>query len=131
MMERPMSAEKRKAAFMAAAGTMYEELEAWFAAHPAATFGEIEQEARRQRRQLMGRALEIVVNGQDTGYESEGVACAQCGERMKFKGYLERTVYGLEGDTSLERAYYVCQQCEGQTLFPPGREAQVASGPLE
>jgi hypothetical protein len=127
-----MSPEKRKAAFMAAAGEMYEQLEAWYAAHPEAAFGEIEQTARQQRRQLMGRTLAILVNGQDTGYESEGVVCATCGERMKFKGYLERTVYGLEGDTRIERAYYVCpQQCEGQTLFPPGWEAQVESGPLE
>ena len=131
-MVRQMSPEKRKAAFMAAAGEMYEDLEEWYAAHPEATFGEIEQTARQQRRQLLGRTLEILVNGQDTGYESEGVDCAICGEKMKFKGYLERTVYGLEGDTRMERAYYVCQQqCEGQTLFPPGWEAQVESGPLE
>ena len=101
-MARQMSPEKRKAEFMAAAEEMYEKLEAWYAAHPEATFGEIEQAARQQRRQLMGRTLEVVINGQGTGYKRERMVCATCGEKMKFQGYLERTVYGLEGDTRAE-----------------------------
>ena len=33
---------------------MYEQLEAWYDEHPDASFGEIEAEARRQRREMMG-----------------------------------------------------------------------------
>ena len=130
-MARRMSRSKRKAAFVAAADEMYEELERWYDAHPGATFGELELAARRQRRALMGQALEILVNGRDTGMRAAGVSCPGCGSWMKFKGYLPWTLQGLEGEVQLERAYYVCPECEGQTLFPPGSEAAITSGSLE
>jgi len=39
---------------------------------------------------------------------------------MGFEGYSPWEIHGLEGDSKLERAYYVCPHCTGQTLFPPG-----------
>jgi hypothetical protein len=131
-MARRMSKEQRKAAFLTAADEAFEELEVWYDAHPDATFGEIEEEARKKRRELMGKALEIVVNGRDSGYQIEGIACAKCGRRMDYKGEaFKRTIYSLEGDVCLERAYYVCPECEGETIFPPGREVGVERGSLE
>jgi ssDNA-binding Zn-finger/Zn-ribbon topoisomerase 1 len=116
-----MTRKERREAFLAAADEAFEELEAWYDTHPEATFGEIEEEARKKRRELMGKALEIVVNGRDSGYRIEGVECAKCGREMEYKGErFERTIYGLEGDIPLERAYYVCPECEGETVFPPG-----------
>ena len=127
-----MSKEQRKAAFLAAADEAYEELEVWYDAHPKATFGEIEEEARKKRRELMGRALKILVNGRDTGYQIEGIECGKCGSRMKYKGeQFERTIYSLEGDVPLERAYYACPECEGEAIFPPGREVGAEGGSLE
>jgi hypothetical protein len=124
--------EQRKAAFLAAASETFEALEGWCDAHPEATFGEIEEEARKKRRELMGKALEILVNGRDTGYQEEGVRCMACGRWMEYKGErFGRTVYSLEGDVRLERAYYVCPDCEGETVFPPGPETGVAGGSLE
>jgi hypothetical protein len=118
-----MSKEQRKAAFLAVADEKFEELEAWCDAHLDATFGEIEEEARKKRRELMGKALEIVVNGRDSGYQIEGIQCTKCGRGMEYKGEaFKRTIYSLEGDVRLERAYYVCPECEGETIFPPGRE---------
>jgi hypothetical protein len=99
---------------------MYERLEDWYDAHPEATFGEIEQKARQLRREMMGEGLGIVINGRDTGYRVEEVECEGCEGEMEFHGYLPWTVSGLEGDTRLERAYYVCPECEGETFFPPG-----------
>ena len=120
-MARRMSRSERKEAFMAAASETYDTLEDWYDAHPEATFGEIEQETRKRRRELMGKALQLLVNGRDTGYREEGVRCARCGRWMEYKGErFGRTVYSLEGDVRLERAYYVCPVCEGETLFPPG-----------
>lgn len=118
-----MSKEQRRDAFRAAADEAFEEMETWYEAHPEATFGEIEEVARKTRRELMGKALEIIVNGRDSGYQIEGVQCPKCGRRMEYKGErFQRTTYSLEGDVRLERAYYVCPECEGETVFPPGRE---------
>jgi hypothetical protein len=119
-MARRMRREERKAAFLRKAEAMFEEMEAWYDEHPAATFGEIEAEARQQRRGLMGEALEVLVNGRDVGKGEEAPGCQRCGERMVFKGYRRRRVVGLEGESVLERAYYVCPGCKGETVFPPG-----------
>jgi len=34
--------------------------------------------------------------------------------------YRDWWIHGLKGETRLERAYYVCPECKGETLFPPG-----------
>jgi hypothetical protein len=118
---RRLSKGQRQEAFLALAGQMYGELEAWYEAHPEASFEEIETVARDQRRALMGEGLAILVNGRDSGYVSEGQRCPACGGVMDYKGEgFGKTIHGLEGDTRLERAYYVCPKCAGETLFPPG-----------
>lgn len=119
-MTRPMSRKERKAAFMRKAEQMFAELEDWYDQHPEASFEEIEGAARQARRKMMGSALGIVVNGRDVGKTEEAPRCDQCGEALVFKDYRSKTIYGLEGETKLERAYYVCAVCEKQTLFPPG-----------
>lgn len=119
-MGRHMNREERKKAFLQQAEAMFEELEAWYDKNPEASFGEIEVEARKQRRQMMGKGLEVVVNGRDTGKQEEAPICGKCGQQMEFKGYRPKRVQGLEGDSELERAYYVCPRCEGETIFPPG-----------
>lgn len=130
-MTRPLSRARRRATFLEAAGQMFDRLEAWYDQHPKASFGEIEAEARRQRRGLMGEGLGILVNGRDTGSQAAAPRCGQCGGEMDFEGYRRWEVHGLEGDTVLERAYYVCPACSGETLFPPGPPAEIASGSLE
>lgn len=129
-MARKMSRKRRKEAFLIAASEVFDALEEWYDEHPEATFGVIEQEARRSRRELMGKALEILVNGRDNGIRL-AVSCKRCGQEMEFRDYLPWTVHGLEGDTELERAYYVCPECEGETFFPPGSETRATSGSLE
>jgi len=120
-MARRMSPAQRKAAFILLAEDMYADLEAWYDAHPEASFEEIEDVAREKRRELMGAGLGILVNGRDSGYALEGQRCPGCGAAMQYKGEgFGRTIHGLEGDTRLERAYYVCPKCKGETIFPPG-----------
>jgi hypothetical protein len=115
-----MSREERKKAFLAKAEAMFEQLEDWYDQNPEATFGEIEQEARRERRKMMGEGIEVLINGRDTGKEESAPLCQTCGQALAFRGYRRKWVQGLEGDSQLERAYYVCPHCKGETLFPPG-----------
>jgi hypothetical protein len=119
-MIRTHSAEKRRAAFLEKAGDMFDSLESWYETHPDASFGALEAEARVRRRTLMGATLEILVNGRDTGLQVPAPRCAHCGGVLTFEGYRRWGVQGLEGETVLERAYYVCPVCPGETLFPPG-----------
>ena len=130
-MARQMSRARRRALCMKVAEEMLARLEVWYDAHPDASFGEIEQQARQERREMMGEVLAVLINGRDTGVGEESPRCESCGAEMEFKDYREWTVHGLEGDTRLERGYYVCPQCEGQTIFPPGSETTSAGRPLE
>jgi hypothetical protein len=130
-MSRLQSRAQREAAFLKLATELHAQLEAWYDQHPEASFGEIEQAARRLRREFMGQGLAAVINGRDTGFQLEEPLCAHGGQQMQFVGYRPWRVAGLEGETELERAYYVCRGCEEQTLFPPGSETEIAGGSLE
>ena len=118
-MPRPTSRKHRKKAFMEEAEKMFEEIDDWYDENPDASFEEIESRARSARREMMGKSLGIVINGRDVGKTLEAPSCDKCQKKMTFEDYREKTIYGVEGDTRLERAYYVCEDCEKQTLFPP------------
>jgi hypothetical protein len=130
-MYRQMSRAQREAVFLEKAAQMYSALEDWYERHPEARFGEIEVEARRLRRELMGEGLAVLINGRDTGYQLQAPCCSKCGQAMEFKGHRRWGISGLEGETALMRAYYVCPVCKGETLFPPGPETTAESGSLE
>jgi hypothetical protein len=128
---RPLSRAQREAAFLERAARTYGRLEDWYDQHPDASFGEIEAQARQVRRELMGAGLGIVINGRDIGYQVEPPPCPSCRQPMDFERYRPWTVSGLEGDTELSRAYYVCPRCVGQTLSPPRPQTAAAGGSLE
>ncbi len=119
------------AEFQQAATEMYAALEGWYDQHPEASLSEIEQEARRLRREMMGKTLVILINGRSTGEGVNPPLCPACQQPMELEGYRDWEVSGLEGDLKLERAYYICPRCEGQTIFPPGPAAPAPEGPLE
>jgi hypothetical protein len=122
-----MSRAKRIEAALKEAQLMFEAMEEWCDAHPDASYEEIELEMRRQRREFMGRYTEILVNGRDAGVQVELPECAVCGSQMEFEGYNRWTVRGLEGDVVLERAYYLCPECKGQGIFPPGSQTKATA----
>jgi len=121
-MTRPITRKERKVAFIKQAEGMFEELEKWYDENPEANFEEIEREARQARRKMMGKSLGIMINGRDVGKSKENPLCEQCGEKMRFDSYRKKRIYGLEGETELERAYYTCDVCEKQTFFPLGQK---------
>ncbi len=124
-MGRQLSRAQRRELFLQCAATVFEKLEGWYDEHPDASFGEIEAEARRQRRVLMGAELELLINGRSTGLQVEAPHCSCCGSELQFHEYRRKTIRGLEGNTCLERAYYVCPKGCGETLFPPGPETEA------
>lgn len=130
-MAKTKSRSQRRDAFIEIAGEMYDQLEDWYDEHPEASFGEVEAQARRRRRELMGETIQILVNERDTGYQLTGPKCEKCKAEMEFERYREWTVHGLEGDTRLKRAYYVCPNCKGETFFPPRPKTETESRPLE
>ena len=116
-----MSRAERKEAYMKQAEKLFEEMEGWYDDHPEAGFEEIEERARYSRRELMGESLRIFINGRDEGKLEGKPICKGCGQEMRYKGEGSKTIYGVEGETRLERAYYVCPQgCEGAAFFPSG-----------
>jgi hypothetical protein len=110
---------------MKRAGEMFEALEDWYDAHLQATFGEIEQQAREHRRQLMGETLGILINQRAHEVELKPPLCRKCGSSMKLHEMRGKTVRGLEGQTRVERSYYVCPAGCGETAFPPGSVSEA------
>ena len=127
-MPRRLSREQRKAAFLERATQMFEQLEDWYDQHPDARFADIEEEARRQRRALMGEVLPVLINGRDTGQEAEPPRCPVCAQPMRFAGYRPKQVSHLDGESTFDRAYYVCSDCPDQTFFPPRPHVGATQG---
>lgn len=113
-----------------AAGQVYEELEAWCAAHPGYTLLDLEEEAAKLRQRLMGEMMSRLLEQREAVQPVEGVKCPQCSEPMENKGKRKRTVRGPEGPIELERAYYYCPACK-VGLFPPGSGASADQASLD
>jgi hypothetical protein len=92
----------------------------WRAAHPQATFAEIEavldQELRAARAQLLASVT-------TPPGETPAPRCPQCGTPMQWRGTHTRTLR-TDGDAAvpLDRSYAACPTC-GHGLFPPGPDA--------
>ena len=122
-----MRKSEEKAAFMAKADAMYEEMRAWREQHPEASFDEIAAQVTPRRRNLMGGLLEQLAMQAGDGRYAEA-KCPKCGMRMEASGQRKRAVVHAEGEAELERAYHHCPEC-GSGLFPPRRT--VASNPSQ
>jgi hypothetical protein len=115
-----MTREDRKNAYLKEAEQLFETMEDWYDKNPEATLEDIEGKLRHHRRQFMGESLRILINGRgESQHQSE---CPICGATMRYKGEVKKTIYGLEGDTPLTRAYYHCpNKCKGTAFFPSGQ----------
>ncbi len=97
----------------------------WRAAHPRATFAEIEAEVETQLARLRARMLEdaaLASRAADLTAQpaTERPPCPGCGQALQPRGQQTRTVT-VRGnrDVPLRRSYAVCSAC-GTGLFPPG-----------
>jgi YgiT-type zinc finger domain-containing protein len=97
----------------------------WRAAHPRATFAEIEAEVEAQLARLRVRLLEdaaLASRAADLAAQpaSERPPCPACGQPLEPRGQQTRTLT-VRGDQAvhLRRSYAVCSAC-GTGLFPPG-----------
>lgn len=111
--------DKEREAYLVAVAEMYDELREWREKHPEASLDEIAGQITPRRRELMGQLMKQLAWHHGDGEVVEGVSCPDCGEAMSYKGRPKRGVTHLEGDTTIEGAYYYCGRCE-RGLFPPG-----------
>lgn len=116
--------EEGRDAFLSQAGALYDEASGWRAEHKEASFDEMVGMVRAGRRALMGELLKQLALQAGNGAVAEGQVCEQCGEGMRYKGELKRTVLHGEGDSLLDRAYYYCPRCQSG-FFPPGCDPEA------
>ena len=98
----------------------------WRAAHPKATFNEIEAALDERLSRVRARVLAdlaLASAAADAGGESaeDRPRCARCGGVLQARSTSERTLQtDGGGEVRLERAYAACPTC-GDGTFPPGR----------
>lgn len=99
-------------------------MQAWRAAHPRATFAEIEAEVETQLNRLRARMLEdaaLASRAADLARQPAGErpACPDCKQPLQPRGEQTRTVT-VRGNqpVRLRRSYATCPAC-GAGLFPP------------
>jgi hypothetical protein len=116
--------EKERAAFLEAAGEMYDEVRRWREGNPGASLDEIVAQVRPRGRELMGELVAKLALQAGSGEVAEGLVCAECGERMGNKGKGKRTVLHGEGNSRLNRAHYYCARC-GSGIFLLDKELKL------
>jgi YgiT-type zinc finger domain-containing protein len=120
-----MSADERAVRWRELSDAVLSGIADWRAAHPRATFAEIEAEVETQLSRLRVRLLEdAALASQVADLQAQPVAerppCPACGTPLAPRGQQTRTVT-VRGDRAvqLRRSYAVCSAC-GTGLFPPG-----------
>jgi hypothetical protein len=98
-------------------------LREWRAAHPRATFAEIEAVVDERLNGMRARMLEDLALTSTAAELAEAgggpLACPECGQALQRRGAQIRTVT-VQGDhqVTLRRQYAVCSAC-GTGRFPP------------
>ncbi len=96
----------------------------WRAAHPKATFAEIERVVDERIAVIRTRVLTDVALASATSDvaampEEERPRCQVCGGELQARGRQIRELMTLRGDeVALRRSYTVCRSCE-RGVFPP------------
>jgi ribosomal protein S27AE len=97
----------------------------WRAAHPKATFNEIEAALDERLNQVRARVLADLAMASTAadlraGSGEERPRCERCGAVLQARGQSERGLVTLGGaEVRLVRSYATCPRC-GDGSFPPG-----------
>ncbi len=98
----------------------------WRAAHPKATFSEIEAALDERLNQVRARVLaDLAMASTAADLQAASVEerprCKECGTMLQAQGQSERGVITQGGaEVTLRRSYATCPQC-GERSFPPRR----------
>jgi len=111
--------DELRAALLADAEEVIDELLDWHEGTEAPTLAEIEEVILGLRKQLGERMAQVVIEDQEAVHPVVGPVCATCGREMHYKGQKSVWVEGRIGAADLRRAYYYCDHCRSG-LFPPG-----------
>jgi ribosomal protein S27AE len=108
------------------AASVWSGLADWRAAHPKATFREIEVALDERLNQVRARvladlALASTAADLQAASRAERPRCERCGVVLQAQGQSDREVVTQGGaEVRLRRSYATCPQC-GERSFPPGR----------
>lgn len=125
-----LTASEAREEFLGRAGELWDDFDAWYEANPEATFDEMEEHLGRRRRAVLGELLELRLRQDDLGAAPEAPRCERCGNPMVFKGYLTKSVQGLDVEAEISRAYFHCPTCK-VGVFPPGPTAAAEERELQ
>jgi ribosomal protein S27AE len=113
------------AQWSAAAESVWVGMADWRAAHPTATFSEIEAALDERLNAVRARVLADLAMA-STAADVQGASaeerprCERCGVGLQARGQTERGVVTQGGaEVRLRRTYATCPQC-GDGTFPPG-----------
>jgi len=108
--------------FLQDAARRYDEL-IGRAGQAAETFDEIEQDAERMGRELIGQMLAGRLAAEEEA-EAETIRCPQCGQPMRRpKTAAPRRLDTASGPVRYERRHAICDRC-GVSFSPAGQPAE-------
>jgi ribosomal protein S27AE len=121
--ERPVPCDDPSARWLAVAEEALVGMRDWRAAHPRATWAEIEAEYDARLARLKGQVLHDAAQASPAAdFRRAGAAerppCPRCGAPLRAAGQAPRTLATGGTEVVVERTYGRCPRC-GAGLFPP------------
>ena len=109
---------EKKAALMAQAEAIAEELLDWTEKTQDPTLTEIEDLVLQLRQRMGQRLTETALESQANADPLHFPACPQCQQPMQPKGPKTKKVLTATGEVDVVRSYFYCPRC-AQGFFPP------------